>query len=85
MRLGADNKAKAMHKADSTLWTYAQGQLSQMKDGLAFTLSASDTLALCNLLYSHYEEIVKFARDEQRKQEYISDRRAWGNSKRPKL
>ena len=83
--LGLDNKHKNMHKAGSTVWTYAEGQVSQNADGLVLTLSATDTLALCNLLYSHYEEIVKFARDEQRKQEYISDRRAWGNSKRPKL
>ena len=65
--LGIDNKHKAKHKtADAVTWTYAEGCLSHTSDGIGFTLSAVDTLALCNLLHSHYQEIVSYARSEQR-------------------
>ncbi len=70
MHLGLDNKRKAMHKAaDDVTWTYADGLLSHTRDGVGFTLSSCDTLALANLLQAHYEEIVTYARREQRKTE----------------
>ena len=78
-RLGLDNKHKAMHKTGSTEFTYAEGQLSQNKDGLIFTLSAVDTLAVCNLLAAHYQEIVQCARAEQRCTEELNGNKYRGH------
>lgn len=71
-QLGTDNKNKRRHKAGSTTWTYAEGKLSHSSDGIDFTLSSCDTLAVCNLLAAHYEEIVKEARREQRHTEELN-------------
>ena len=76
--LGADNKRKTMHKTASTTWTYAEGKLSHrlLKDEPVI-LSACDTLALCNLLHSHYDEIVREARHEQRNDEAAKEKKVW--------
>jgi len=42
-------------------------------------LNASETLALANLLQTNYSEIVKIARNEQRKDEAAKERKLWGN------
>ena len=83
MRLGADNRNKTMHKAaDNVLWTYAEGSLSHTRNGVGFTLSSCDTLALCNLLTAHYDEIVQAARAEQRVEEHQKTIRQFGNDKK---
>jgi hypothetical protein len=79
MHLGSDNKHKATHKSGQMTWSYVQGKLSRTVDGEVHTLSSQDTLALANLLHSHYSEIVQFARAEQRVVEEASDRRKWKN------
>lgn len=63
-------------KAGPMTWTYAEGKLSQSVDGkVVHTMTAQATLALTNLLYSNYTEIVQFTREEQRKAELEADKR----------
>lgn len=85
IRLGKDSQLAKTHKADALVWTYAEGQLSQNADGLVRTLSPMDTLALANLLRQNYEEIVTYARKEQRKGERDRDCHLWGNDRKNKL
>jgi hypothetical protein len=85
LHLGADNKRKTTHTSGQMTWSYAQGKLSQAVGEDVRTLSSQDTLALTNLLYAHYSEIVQHARAEQRTAEEIADRHKWKNDQKMKL
>jgi hypothetical protein len=53
-----------------TIWEVIDGRLKESGgDSYKFTLTATDTLALSNLLHDNYDLIVDAARKEQRKME----------------
>lgn len=69
-QVGTNNRRLSRHKTGKAIWSYEDGSLTQAINGQVHTLSACDTLALTNLLYSNYSEIVTKARSEQRAREH---------------
>ena len=62
--------------AGAIQWECADGRLMETGEhSYRFTLTACDTLALCNLLHDNYNEIVAEARKEQQQLEAESDAR----------
>lgn len=79
-RLGRSNKSMQTARMGEITWTCEEGRLHLLDNGEVIRrLSAVNTLALTNMLYGNYKEIVEEARAEQRKREVEKERQTRAN------